>query len=180
MYFRIVRLNFRLGRPRRRFGAIILFVPSVSRDPALTKPSQNQAPGKGNVQFAALPWRRLGDGSVKVLVITSRETRRWVIPKGWPMPGLSPDQAAAQEAYEEAGVAGDQSPEPIGAYSYDKRLPRGAAQAVKVLVFAMEVLVEQLAFPEHGQRDKLWTSPAEAAERVDEPELKALIGAFKP
>ena len=146
----------------------------------MTKPFQNQPLDKGSVQFAALPWRRLGDGSVKVLLITSRETRRWVIPKGWPMAGLSPVQAAAQEAYEEAGVVGDHSLQPIGAYSYDKRLPRRVAQPVKVLVFPMEVLVEQLAFPEHGQRDKLWTSPAEAAERVDEPELKALIGAFKP
>jgi 8-oxo-dGTP pyrophosphatase MutT (NUDIX family) len=146
----------------------------------LTKPFRNQPLDKGSVQFAALPWRRLGDGDVKVLLITSRETRRWVIPKGWPMAGLSPVQAAAQEAYEEAGVVGDHSPEPIGAYRYHKRLPHGVAQPVQVLVFAVEVLVEQLAFPEHGQRDKLWTSPAEAAERVDEPELKILIGAFKP
>jgi 8-oxo-dGTP pyrophosphatase MutT (NUDIX family) len=146
----------------------------------LTKPFHKQPLEKGSEQFAALPWRRMSDGSVKVLVITSRETRRWVIPKGWPMPGLSPAQAAAQEAYEEAGVVGDYSAEPIGAYSYDKRLPQGVAQPVKVQVFPMEVLVEQLAFPELGQRDKLWTSAADAAERVDEPELKALIGAFKP
>ena len=132
------------------------------------------------MQLAALPWRRLADGGVRVLVITSRETRRWVIPKGWPMPGLTPGQAAAREAYEEAGVVGDPAPAPIGTYSYDKRLRLGAAQRVEVQVFSLEVLVEQLAFPEQGQRDKLWTTPAEAAERVDEPELKALIAAFKP
>lgn len=132
------------------------------------------------MQFAALPWRRLGDGGVKVLVITSRETRRWVIPKGWPMPGLAPGLAAAQEAYEEAGVVGDPGSEPIGAFGYDKRLRSGRNQPVKVLVFPLEVLVEQLAFPEQGQRDKLWTSPAEAADLVDEPELKALIRAFRP
>ena len=61
----------------------------------------------GAQQFAALPWRRLVDGSIKVLLITSRETRRWVIPKGWPMTGLTPGEAAIQEAYEEAGVFGD-------------------------------------------------------------------------
>jgi len=131
-------------------------------------------------QFAALPWRRMPDGSVKVLLITSRGTRRWVIPKGWPMPDRTPAEAAAQEAYEEAGVVGAPAEKPIGAYAYDKRLRDGALQAVEVRVFPLEVFVEQLAFPEHGQREKLWTSPAEAAERVDEPELKALIRRFRP
>jgi 8-oxo-dGTP pyrophosphatase MutT (NUDIX family) len=130
-------------------------------------------------QFAALPWRRLADGSVKVLLITSRETRRWVIPKGWPMPDRTPAQAAAQEAYEEAGVVGTPAERPIGAYAYDKRLRDGERQTIEVSVFPLEVFVEQLAFPEHAQREKLWTSPAEAAERVDEPELKALIRRFR-
>jgi 8-oxo-dGTP pyrophosphatase MutT (NUDIX family) len=131
-------------------------------------------------QLAALPWRRLPDGQVRVLLITSRETRRWVIPKGWPMPDRTPAAAAAQEAYEEAGVVGVSADRPIGAYAYDKRLRGGALQSVEVSVFPLEVLVEQLAFPEHGQREKLWTSPAEAAERVDEPGLKALIRSFRP
>jgi 8-oxo-dGTP pyrophosphatase MutT (NUDIX family) len=133
-----------------------------------------------SAQFAALPWRRLADGQVQVLVITSRETRRWVIPKGWPMPDRTPAQAAAQEAYEESGVVGQPADKPIGVYVYDKRLRDGALQPVEVSVFPLEVFVEQLAFPEHGQREKLWTSPAEAAERVDEPELKALIRGFRP
>jgi len=131
-------------------------------------------------QYAALPWRRLPDGSVSVLLITSRETRRWVIPKGWPMQDRTPGQAAAQEAYEEAGVVGGAADEPLGLYLYDKRLRNGTVQAVEVQVFPVEVLVERLAFPEQGQREKLWTSPAEAAERVDEPDLKALIRRFRP
>ncbi|HEY4028984.1 MAG TPA: NUDIX hydrolase [Caulobacteraceae bacterium] len=135
------------------------------------------APAK---QFAALPWRRQADGSVKVLLITSRETRRWVIPKGWPMTGRTPQAAAAQEAYEEAGVVGAPDARAIGAYHYDKRLRDGALQPVEVTVFPMQVFVEQLAFPERGQRQKLWTSPAEAADKVDEPELKALIRRFRP
>jgi 8-oxo-dGTP pyrophosphatase MutT (NUDIX family) len=146
----------------------------------LTKPFPIKPLGKGIEQFATLPWRRRPDGSVQVLVITSRETRRWVIPKGWPMPGLTPGQAAAQEAYEEAGVVGDPSPEPLGEFGYDKRLRGGSSRPVRVLVFPLEVLVEQLAFPEQGQRDKLWTSPAEAADLVDEPALKTLIRAFRP
>jgi 8-oxo-dGTP pyrophosphatase MutT (NUDIX family) len=136
--------------------------------------------GKGSEQYAALPWRRAPDGSVRVLVITSRETRRWVIPKGWPMKDRSPSQAAAQEAYEEAGVIGEADFAPIGSYGYGKRLRDGVVQEVQVLVFAMEVFVEQMAWPEQDQREKLWTTPAEAADLVDEPELKDLIRAFAP
>jgi len=131
-------------------------------------------------QFAALPWRRQADGQVKVLLITSRGTRRWVIPKGWPMPDRTPAEAAAQEAYEEAGVVGAPAKKAIGVYVYDKRLRNGALQSVEVSVFPLEVFVEQLGFPERDQRERLWTSPAEAAERVDEPELKALIRGFRP
>jgi 8-oxo-dGTP pyrophosphatase MutT (NUDIX family) len=131
-------------------------------------------------QFAALPWRRLADGQVRVLLITSRETRRWVIPKGWPMPDRTPAEAAAQEAYEEAGVVGAPAKKPIGIYVYDKRLRDGAQQSVEVSVFPLEVFVEQFGFPEHAQRERLWTTPAEAADRVDEPELKALIRGFRP
>jgi 8-oxo-dGTP pyrophosphatase MutT (NUDIX family) len=131
-------------------------------------------------QFASLPWRRQADGEVKVLLITSRGTRRWVIPKGWPMPDRTPAEAAAQEAYEEAGVVGAPADKPIGTYAYDKRLRDGALQSVEVSVFPLEVFVEQLGFPEHGQRERLWTSAGEAAELVEEPELKALLRAFKP
>ena len=140
----------------------------------------NTPVGKGSEQYAALPWRRAPDGSIKVLVITSRETRRWVIPKGWPMKDRTPAEAAAQEAYEEAGVIGEPDPKPVGSYGYGKRLRAGAVHDVTVIVYALEVFVEQLAFPEQGQREKLWTTPAEAAERVDEPELKALIQGFNP
>ena len=131
-------------------------------------------------QFAALPWRRSPDGTVKVLLITSRETRRWLIPKGWPMTGRTPEQAAAQEAYEEAGVVGEASAPSIGAYRYGKRMRDGTVQDVEVQVFPLEVLVERLAFPEQGQRDKRWIAPAEAADLVDEPALQAIIRRFRP
>jgi 8-oxo-dGTP pyrophosphatase MutT (NUDIX family) len=131
-------------------------------------------------QFAALPWRRMPDRSVRVLLITSRETRRWVIPKGWPMLDRTPGQAAAQEAYEEAGVVGEAAARPIGAYRYGKRLRDGTVQDVEVQVFPLEVLVERLAFPEQGQREKRWIDPVEAASLVDEPALQAIIRAFKP
>jgi 8-oxo-dGTP pyrophosphatase MutT (NUDIX family) len=138
------------------------------------------APGQRATQFAALAWRRGVDGQVKVLLITSRETRRWVIPKGWPMVDRTPEQAAAQEAYEEAGVVGEAEAEAVGVYSYGKRLRDGIVQPVEVKVFPMEVFVERLAFPEQGQRDKRWLDPAEAAELVDEPKLQGIIRGFRP
>jgi 8-oxo-dGTP pyrophosphatase MutT (NUDIX family) len=137
-------------------------------------------PGQTKDQSAALPWRRRPDGGPEVLLITSRETRRWVIPKGWPIKGLKPAAAAAQEALEEAGVVGLVGKRPVGAYHYDKRLRTGRTQHVRVAVFALEVTEERATWPEMHQREKLWTSPAEAAALVDEPELQALIGEFRP
>jgi 8-oxo-dGTP pyrophosphatase MutT (NUDIX family) len=143
-------------------------------------PLADKGQRRGNQQVAALPWRRLADGAVSVLLITSRETHRWVIPKGWPMPGRSDPMAAAQEAYEEAGVVGEAEPQPIGDYGYGKRLRGGRLHGVRVQVYALEVFVEQPTWPEQGQRDKMWTSPAVAALLVDEPELRALIAGFAP
>lgn len=131
-------------------------------------------------QYAALPWRRAADGSAEVLLITSRETRRWVIPKGWPMKGLKSPQCAALEAFEEAGVEGELRKKKLGVFHYEKRLRSGRVQPVKVAVYAMRVTAEHEVWPEKGQRDKRWTSPADAAVQVDEPGLRAIIAAFAP
>ena len=131
-------------------------------------------------QVAALPWRRAADAAVEVLLITSRESRRWVIPKGWRIKGLAPGQAAQQEAFEEAGVRGELSKRKIGAFHYDKRLRNGGVQTVKVAVFALEVLSEDDAYPEAGQREKLWTAPEAAADLVQEAELAELLRRFRP
>src|SRR3954454_8786408 len=93
---------------------------------------------RGAIQFAALPWPSDG-GRHEVLLITSRETRRWVIPKGWPIKGKSSAKSAAREAFEEAGVTGKLKKTPIGAYAYDKRLKNGRLQHVRVTVFSLEV-----------------------------------------
>jgi 8-oxo-dGTP pyrophosphatase MutT (NUDIX family) len=131
-------------------------------------------------QYAALPWRRTGRGEVEVLLITSRETRRWVIPKGWPIKGLTSPKSAAREAFEEAGVTGAVGKDKLGVYHYDKRLRSGRTQHVRVTVYPLQVLNEADDFPEKGQRERLWTTAADAAPKVDEPELQALIGAFAP
>ncbi|MGA0606213.1 NUDIX hydrolase [Phenylobacterium sp. VNQ135] len=130
-------------------------------------------------QYAALPWRRTPAG-VEVLLITSRETKRWVIPKGWPIKKLKPPASAAQEAMEEAGVAGPTSRKAIGVYHYDKRLRSGRTQHVRVLVFALEVAELKDAWPEQHQRERRWATPAEAAGLVDEKELKKLLAGFAP
>ena len=131
-------------------------------------------------QYAALPWRRTADGAVEVLLITSRETRRWVIPKGWPIKGIKSPKSAAQEAFEEAGVIGKVRKSPVGAYAYDKRLKNGRLQHVRVAVFALAVESEAETYPELGQREKRWLPLAEAASLVDEPELMVVLATFRP
>ena len=125
-------------------------------------------------QYAALPWRYSG-AQREVLLISSRDTGRWVIPKGWPIKGLSPSETAAREAYEEAGLGGQVSKKPIGEFEYGKRLNNGAVQATKVEVFALEQMVQHTDWPEQGQRTLQWFSIPEAAEAVQEPELKDII-----
>lgn len=90
-------------------------------------------------QYAALPWRTTEDGQVEILLITSRETGRWIIPKGWPIKGLSPEASAPREAFEEAGVTGTPIEAELGHYGYDKRLQDGRSQPVRVSVFELKV-----------------------------------------
>ena len=141
-----------------------------------TRPEPDREP---KTQYAALPWRAAGDG-FEVLLITSRETKRWVIPKGWPIKKLRPGASAAQEAFEEAGVRGAVSRKAVGVYHYDKRLRSGRSQHVRVFVHALEVREELDAWPEKGQRERRWTSAAEAVELVEERQLKRLLASFKP
>ena len=72
-------------------------------------------------QVAAIPVRRRDDGNLEVLLVTSRETRRWIVPKGWPWPEVSDHEAAAAEAWEEAGVRGRILADGLGTYTYDKQ-----------------------------------------------------------
>lgn len=128
-------------------------------------------------QVAALPWRGEGE-TLRFLLVSSRETRRWVIPKGWPMKNKTDWQAAAQEAYEEAGLDGVIEQTPVGEYDYLKRLKSGAARQVTVDVFPMKVTGEHATWPEKGQRTLQWMTPVEAALAVQEPQLRDLIARF--
>jgi 8-oxo-dGTP pyrophosphatase MutT (NUDIX family) len=134
--------------------------------------------GGAAVQVAALPYRR-GE-EIEVLLVTSRETGRWVLPKGWPMKGKAPHEAAAREAMEEAGVRGRIEPLSIGAYHYAKRLSNGVALDCVVHVYPLAVERQLTRWPEKGERISHWFSPRDAARAVHEPTLAALIESFAP
>jgi 8-oxo-dGTP pyrophosphatase MutT (NUDIX family) len=126
-------------------------------------------------QFAALPYRMGVDGQPEILLLTSRETRRWVIPKGWPIKGLKPRHVAAREAYEEAGVQGTiNGKHPIGIYHYEKRLA-GEQLLCEVHVFLLRVSQQLEDWPEKSERESRWVDVAAAAVLVDEGGLAELV-----
>jgi 8-oxo-dGTP pyrophosphatase MutT (NUDIX family) len=129
------------------------------------------------IQYAALPYRIEGR-QVRILLITSRETHRWVIPKGWPVNGLKPQDAAAAEAAEEAGLIGAIEAKPLGSYRYLKRLKRDADIAVQVIVFPFLVEAQVESWKEQDQRSLQWFGYRTAASRVAEPSLRRLIREF--
>jgi 8-oxo-dGTP pyrophosphatase MutT (NUDIX family) len=136
-----------------------------------------QAPAtpKRRLQYAAIPYRRRDDGTTEVMLVTSRETKRWVIPKGWPIGGAKPHASAAREALEEAGVVGRTVAEAIGAYHYDKRLKNGTEARCKVEVFPLEVRSQRKRWREKGERKARWFDLSKAAEAVQEPGLRRLL-----
>lgn len=126
-------------------------------------------------QYGVLPVRRAAAGGVEILLITSRETRRWVVPRGNPIFGKSPAESAAQEAFEEAGILGEVDAEAIGRYSYEKRRRFGIVVPAVVHLFRMSVAEEREDWPEKGQRERRWFAAADAATAVHEAELAQLI-----
>jgi 8-oxo-dGTP pyrophosphatase MutT (NUDIX family) len=135
--------------------------------------------GSARMQYGALCWREAG-ATVEVLLITSRDTGRWIIPKGWPIPGLAPEAAAAQEAWEEAGVQGVVNPLSIGRYGYHKCLAVDAQVPCAVAVYGLQVLHLADSFPEATERRRQWFPAGTAATLVSEPDLGRLIGTFVP
>ena len=113
------------------------------------------------------------------MLVTSRETKRWIIPKGWPIEGLKPAETAAREAYEEAGVRGKIGKRAIGTYSYKKEIgDRGKAVACRVSVFALLVRRQRRRWPEYHQRRARWVTARKAQSLIAEKKLRALISAF--
>ncbi|MCJ8138988.1 NUDIX hydrolase [Falsirhodobacter halotolerans] len=135
--------------------------------PILRRPSR--------YQVAALCWHEAGAG-IEILLISSRTTKRWILPKGWPKSGHDGAGTALEEAWEEAGIRADRAePALVGRYSYRKRLSGDVPVHTLVDVYAIHVTQLADRFPEAGQRDRRWFAPEQAAGLVDEPELAALL-----
>lgn len=127
-------------------------------------------------QLGALCYR-VREGKTEVLLVTTRGTGRWVIPKGWPIAGRTPGSAALREAWEEAGVVGKLTGTAVGVYSYTKGGGRNRMPCI-VAVFPVRVKRTKDAFPEAGERRRKWFSRKKAAARVREPELRQLLETF--
>jgi 8-oxo-dGTP pyrophosphatase MutT (NUDIX family) len=129
-------------------------------------------------QYAALPYRIGHAGELEILLVTTRETGRWVIPKGWPMKKRAPWRAAEREALEEAGVVGLVAKVHLGGYHYVKRGPTGEAWPCEVIVYPLEVRHERASWREAAERSRGWFKVAQAMALVEEPDLKLLIGSL--
>ncbi len=147
--------------------------------PSPQGPDADTPSGTRATQVAALCWR-LRAGAVQVLMITSRGTGRWIVPKGWHIDGLDGATSALTEAWEEAGVRGTVAPDPVGIYAYTKLLEDGTAQPILATLYAVKVRALMKSFPEMAERRRKWMSPRKAAQRVAEAELAALLTDFKP
>lgn len=129
-------------------------------------------------QFGALCYRVVKNRT-EVLLITSRGTKRWITPKGWPMPGKTPAESALREAWEEAGVRGKVNGPCLGLYTYEKRLPGSETRPCAVLVYPVKVTNLLDRYPEAAQRKRKWMSLKKAAQKIDEPELAHMIRTFE-
>jgi 8-oxo-dGTP pyrophosphatase MutT (NUDIX family) len=129
-------------------------------------------------QVAAVPFRLTSDGELQVMLITSRSTQRFIVPKGWRMKGKSAREAAGVEAFEEAGVSGRLLKQPAGSYRYWKRLSKHFVP-VDVTVYLLSVEDELGDWGEAGARQRAWLAPVDAATLIDEPELASMVGSLK-
>jgi 8-oxo-dGTP pyrophosphatase MutT (NUDIX family) len=130
-------------------------------------------------QFGALPYRFTQSGELQILLITSRRTRRWIIPKGWPMKGMKPARSAEREAFEEAGIRGKIAARAIGTFVYDKVLDDDDwAVPCEVMVFPLLVKRQLKTWPEQHQRESRWFDPSEVYSLINDQGLFKLIAAF--
>jgi 8-oxo-dGTP pyrophosphatase MutT (NUDIX family) len=110
------------------------------------------------------------EGKLRVVLITSRSRKRWIIPKGIVERDISPAESAQQEAFEEAGLRGSLSREPIGTYQYEKW---GGTCSVQVFLLKIEQILDE--WPESSVRQRRWSAVDEAANLVEEEELAKMI-----
>ncbi|MEY4984725.1 MAG: hypothetical protein RIR62_2991 [Pseudomonadota bacterium] len=139
-----------------------------------SKPRPAEGRSLDTRQIGALCWR-MHRGKVEVLLVTSRDTGRWVIPKGWPMADRPDPDAAAQEAWEEAGVKGDLDPQVLATFDYDKILKPGLALPCTVAVYPLRVGLMVEKFPERKERRRKWFAAEKAARKVAEPSLREIL-----
>jgi 8-oxo-dGTP pyrophosphatase MutT (NUDIX family) len=131
------------------------------------------------VQYGALPYRFTPMAALEVLIVTTRQSRRWIVPKGWPIKRLSASKTAAREAFEEAGVRGRIGARAIGVFRYKKGAnENGAGSDYEVKIFPLLVRRQAATWPESGQRVVQWVDPEKAIALIREPELKAIVAKF--
>jgi ADP-ribose pyrophosphatase YjhB (NUDIX family) len=128
-------------------------------------------------QYGVIPYRLARD-RIEILLITSRNTRRWVVPKGWPIGRKHPREVARVEALEEAGLEGTLGQRSLGFFHYAKRLKDGLVVICRVEVFALAVERQLKTWAESDERKRRWFAAEQAVEAVREDELKALIAAL--
>jgi 8-oxo-dGTP pyrophosphatase MutT (NUDIX family) len=126
-----------------------------------------------------LPYRITSTAALEILIVTTRQSRRWIVPKGWPIKRLSASKSAAREAFEEAGVRGRIGARSIGIFRYKKGAnENGADPDYQIKVFPLLVRRQSATWPEFGQRVVQWVEPEKAIALIRDPELKAIVEKF--
>jgi 8-oxo-dGTP pyrophosphatase MutT (NUDIX family) len=144
-----------------------------------SKPRRRKRKQTVRVQYGVLPYRFSQDAALEILLVTTRGTRRWIVPKGWPIKGLRPAKSAAREAFEEAGVTGRIGPKPIGFFAYDKlRDEAGGTTMCEVKVYPLLVKRQSHVWPESHQRTTQWVEPSRAIAMIKEADLKKIVATF--
>jgi len=147
-----------------------------------TKPrnSKGTSPKRAvRLQYGALPYRFDENGELEILLVTTRQSGRWIIPKGSAIKGLTRSESAAQEAYEEAGVRGLIKARSIGVFPFEKNLyEKGITVPCEVMVYPLLVTKQCKTWPEQKQRLSRWFSAAEAMAHLQDKGLTKIVRQF--
>jgi 8-oxo-dGTP pyrophosphatase MutT (NUDIX family) len=130
------------------------------------------------MQYGALPYRVTAAGTLELLLVTTRQSKRWIVPKGRRIKGLTAAKCAAREAFEEAGVRGVIEKKPIGAFRFVKTVDDALGVMCEVRIFALRVKRELPHWPEAPERTPRWFEPSAALAAVTDSGLKSLISRF--